>query len=314
MADLIRYRNDIEWPLNEDGQAKLLDEGVMQSPTIYDGRTHHVDPETLHPFGGSRDAQLMEVLDVMQRRVAVRNPKQKHAIPCFEQGEIFKSFGVLTPEQGAEKVRADDPAWHPTHARQWLHNNGVGLLPVFTANPMQDFTNGPLPVAAVMDALPHAVSPTAFSVKYYHGLARPKQVIERALTEQVEVPSWFTDTLAEMGVTADNFDKWFQYNHPPHPDYIAMHAAVAAFGYVAALFFLCSASQIANLKEYMEEVAHNRDTGGVHTWSASHDGLYRVGIPAVKAELPKLVKFFGGSVDVIEARMAEIDPYFDICA
>lgn len=303
--ELIKYTDVVEFPLTEDGKAKLLADTGMVSPTVYDPEVHHFDPSELNPFGGKVEEQFQQVLEVMQRRHAIRHPRKSDGlgIPRFKQGLVNRDFGVQTPEQGAEGVRADDPSWHPTHARQWLHNNGAGLVPVFTADPSRDFSRGPLPVAACMGALPYLVSPTAFSVKYHYGLARPQQIVGRALRGEIEAPNWFLDALEDLGITLENYQAWFQFIHPDHPDYIAMHAAVAAFSYACEVFFECTPEQRDAMHDYMGNVSHNRDNGGVHTFDASRDGS-EVGFETTKVVLPSLVEYFGGDRDMVEERLA----------
>lgn len=162
MFEAIHYRDDVEWPLNPDGKAKLEAEGVMHSPTVYDPEVHHISPIALRPALG--EEQFHATLDVMLRRKAIRDKAEGHGIPCFQQGIIMGEFGINNPEKGAESVRADDPAEHLSNLRRWLFDSGTPLRPIFTADPSADFSRGPLPVAAAMDALPYMVSPSAFAV------------------------------------------------------------------------------------------------------------------------------------------------------
>ena len=299
MSETIHFTDEVEWPLTEKGRKQLLARTNMHSPTVYDPEIHHIDPLSLTPALG--DLQYTNTLDVLQRRVAIRAgglPNHGAGIPCFGAGEIMQRWGVTTAEQVAESVRADDPALHLTRMRMWLYEQGYKLRPIFTDDPGQDFSRGPLPVAAAMDALPFHISPSAFAVKYYYGLARPQQIVERSLRGTIEAPHWFLDELNRMGVSLENFAGWFQYGFPPHPRFIAMHSAVARCALSAFVFFDLDDRGLDAVNVFERNVAHGRDNGGVHTFDDSSEGL-KGGTAAVKAVLPGIVENLGGDAQMV---------------
>lgn len=302
------YRDDIEWPLNGDGLAKLQAEDVEHDPTIYDPAVHLIDPATV-AMPATDEALWYELADAMGRSAEARTNPSRSLHPNLRPGKIAQAFGVTTPVELALAVRADGPLLHTGHAMQWCLDSGAkpraGLFPTVGS---VDFANGPLACGRVLGSLPHAISPHAFAVKWYHGMIRPAQLLDAWFADRDIAPLWFSafadDCIAQLAkslrTAITSADDFAIFREPPHPSRIAMHAALAKMvkGLRVTLDLDERDDLVADLDEFERDITHGRDTGFVHYWDDGAEGL-RVADAALASILPRLVADIGGDGDQV---------------
>lgn len=299
---LLHYRADLEWPLNPDGREKLLQEGRMISPVVYDESEHIFDPRTLTP--PDEEQLYREVADVLLRVEATLSSEDGHepeisrTIPCWDVPEVFTHQGYETPYSTAMFVKNDIPTHLGVYIQCFLRDNGAKFRPgIFSDRPDTDFVNQDLKVAALLAAIPGKVSPHVFPVKYYWGIARPEQIVHRVRTRSiVSAPGWFVDIVDRIGDPGEGYpNKYAMYKYPEHLTYVAMHAAACELdGVVQVVYDLEDRPElVAAVKAAQRHFAHSRDSAGVHTWSDSHDGI-KVGARVTRVVSPKIVRRLGG--------------------
>lgn len=295
------------YPLDELGRQRLADTEA-DTPTVFDPAVHLVSPADVRILNETETWD--EIAEVLARRIeCLRTQTGSVPIRHCKPGDIMKSLNIMTPAQLGLAVHSDFPTWAGTESLKWSLQKGGKLrrlLPHSHTN--REFTNGIVFAARALGWAVHTVSPTAFALKWYFGVARPEEIIQAAYEGTVDTPHWITDQIETYMAFHRNVESqhdWTAYpeGSPMHPSFPAMHGAGAGSKLLIKLLVDFDHMDEEDMHEHIDtffgDMAHGRDNAGVHTWRDSEEGM-RVGELCIAAEFPKLIESLGGDKIYVE--------------
>jgi hypothetical protein len=194
----------------------------------------------------------------------------------------------------AELVHRDRPTAIMTIAASTIKSKFRSFKPLDKSK----FTDKVVLLDSLMAMSAHMVSPSSFSAKWHHMLARPEEVAQAIAKGELAAPDDIVRLLAnvfDMSELAKKASTFTMYPEgcPNHPSYNAMHSAAAgAEATILKTMYNLTKDETAEVDMCARNMAFFRTRAGVHYPQDNRAGLW-LGQEVVKRWLPDFLFSLG---------------------